>query len=607
MMILSPGKAMALYNVSGVVEFTANRYDTWRGGEHTSYQTFGQLYQANLSGPILDPRFLNFTVGAGYTITNNNKVSDSTSLNYNISTVFFPAMKVSWTLYGSNTLNTVKDNSGFAGYDVKTINYGGDLNLRLSRNGSGNNNNNNNNNYSNRDGWRIPLPDIFLSRSRTESESQNSANPLHETRDNTKASINYRLSAKQDLYLDGTMENYKDLINGSSYDSKTAQLNYHLSVSPGGDLSVDGRTTDRLTHNIANFDTHQEYNYYNALLSFKEKDRYAHYYRYTYGQQKIDGQDATAQRAETRVTYRLLPELQLIGGLDWTLTERAVAATATTPEQSSKVETGGLTAGVSYVRIYTPQFLGPFGFKTGYDFMTGFSKVSGQTPGQPEGSGRYYGNNLTLGLMSIGWKDEAATLDYTFSNRRDDSPANNDFVQQSYRLSLSTKRLPRTSIVAQGSYVVSDYTTGYAYQLFAGIEGSNVKNRTLNYSINAVHAATYYLNLTAGASRGNSSSVNTYTLSTLQPSTYLYEDTSIYAAANINYNITRNMQYTAELREEMRSTKITDSEVHLIYMNLLYRFRSVFISIEYKWRQEAPDNDLRTTQSQYMAKLSRPF
>ncbi len=606
MVFLFPGKAIALYNVSGVVEFTSRRYDTLRGGVRTSDQTFAQLYQASMSGPILDPRFMNFTVGAGYNVLSNKNGQDSTSLNYNISTVFFPAMKVSWSLYGSKSSNTVQNNASLAGYDLTTTNYGGDLFLRLSRMGGGNNNNNNNN-FTNRAGLNIPLPDIVLSRSHTETDSPSSVNPISETRDNTRASISYRYGAKQDLTLDGSMENYKNLIDGSSYDIKTAFLNWHMQVSPGGDLKLDGRMTDRATQNIANYETSQKNHDYNALLSFQEKDRFAHYYRYNFSQQNVNSQDVTAQRAEAKISYRIIDELQLRGGLDYSLVDRMVKATVTTPEQSNRVETGGVTAGVSYSKLYTPQFLGPFGFKTGYDFISGFSKVSGQMVGQSEGSGRYYGNTLSLGLMSIGWKDETASLDYTYSNRRDDSPANNISEQQIVRLNLSTKRLPRTTIVASGSYMVNEYSVGFTNQLIAGVENSAVQNRTVNYSINAVHAATSYVNLLAGASRGTSSSVSTSTLSSLPPNSATTDDTLYYASANLNYMITRNMLYQAELREEVRSTKTTDSNVHLLNMSLLYRIRSIFINLECKWRQDAPDNDLRTTQTSYLAKLSRPF
>ena len=77
-------------------------------------------------------------------------------------------------------------------------------------------------------------------------------NPLRERRDNTSASLAYRFTGF-DLSLDGGLEQYKNLINQSSYETKTVNLNSNIQVSPEGNLRVHGNLTDRQTENIPGF------------------------------------------------------------------------------------------------------------------------------------------------------------------------------------------------------------------------------------------------------------------------------------------------------------------------------------------------------------------
>lgn len=614
LILVFAGEARAQYRISGLVDFSYRHYESIIGDQKTSDEQFNQLYKAGLSNYLWDPRFLRFSGDVAYNLTsssaNNNDGQDMRSLNYNLYTSFFPGMKISWDLFGTKATNRVESDTNIAGYETDTTSYGGTLHLHLgTRSGAGNNNNNrNNNNFNNNQGWtRItPLPDITLSRIHTETESLSSVNPQEETRDNTKASLIYRYNSLMDIMFDGGLEEYKNLSTGASYDLGTANLTSLIRLSPGSDLNLVGRRTERTTANIPGYDSTVTDSDYSATLNFREKNGITHFYRYNYRTSQATGSDYTSQRAEAQIIYRYNTDLSFRGGVDYSVSEFLRKASLSLPEEKSRLETGGVLTGVSYNKLYTPQFLGPFGFNTSYDFTTGFAKLSNQNTVQEDGTGWYYSNSAGLGFRSVGWKEETASIGYLYSNKRDYSPINNDTEQHGYNLSVSTNRIPRTTVNAAGNYSVQKSRVDTGGVFLTQGDSTKLQYRTVTYNINAVHSVTSYFRLTAGATRGNSTSLTTYTLSTL-PSMIATEEERYYAGANFIYSFTRNVQFRASFNEEYRTVGAVDTTSHQANLNVDYRIRAIFISLEYRLRQDVPDNSLRTTQQYYFAKLTRPF
>ncbi|MEK6742625.1 MAG: hypothetical protein AABZ15_03395 [Nitrospirota bacterium] len=607
--IISPGRVHAQYTVNGVVEFTYRHYETKIGDQHSSSSSFSQTYRAALSSFLFDPRFLRYTAGVGYNTVKVNNGSDSSSLDYNLAASFFPARKISWDLYGSKISTSYQGTQNLGGYDITTTTYGADLHLRLNQGKrqaiNSNSNNNNNDSFSGSQRAPFPLPDISLSRSHTESETTSSStNYLHEERDNTRATINYLYSSAVILNYDGRMENYKNLMDGSSYDKTDSFFNGNIRVSPSGKLNLDARVTDNKVRNITNYANKYGGESYNANLMFDDK-RISQSYYVNYSDQYSDRDNLITERAGARVTYKMLPELSLYGGVDYGQSEFVRKATATTQAEKAREETGSLTVGALYSKLYTPEFLGPFGFRTSYGLSSGTTKYSGQLAGgRPEGTGRYYENNVTLGLASIGWKEETASLDYTYRNRRDDGPSENNVLSQRYSVFLSSKRVPRTYISLSGYYQTLEMTSFNS--VFYAFSSNTNQTRTLNYTATVSHAATAELTLLAGAARGNTTSHITYSLSTL-PSTAITQDDLYYAAANYAIMLTRSLSVRAEVREEYRRTFQYEIVTHSAHLGLEYRIRSIFMNLDYHWKQDAAEDNLRTTSQYYMAKLSRPF
>jgi hypothetical protein len=596
-----PSRAISQYRVSGVVEFTYRNLETKTGNSVTSDIYWTQTYRANLQGDLFDPRFMRFSGGAGYSVYTYKNASDSTMVDYNLNTAFFPGMKVSWDLFGNKSVRSVETATSIAGYDVTTTSYGGTLNLRL---GSSSRNGNNRNNNS---GSSMQLPDITLSRRHTESESQSITSPLHETRDDTRATVNYGIGSSVSLNLDGSIEDYENLANNSSYESKTANLTSNIRVSPDAELKLTGHLTDRATQNISGLEASEKAQTYNAILDFKETNGLHHYYRYDFIDQKTSSSEFTSNRGEARVIYRIRDEWRIQGGLDYSLSDYARKPNLTDPGEKTSLETGGLLTGVLYRKKYTPAFMGPFSFDTGYDFNTGFSNLTSETGG-PEGSGWYYTNNVSLGINSTGWGKENLNFTYSYNNRRDGSPLQNDMWQHSYRFLVTTRRISNTKIHGSASYISQEYrseagsiflTTSLAQQSI------NQQRRSLTYDLTAEHYVSASLSLAAGAVRGQSTST-VFTLSTL-PSKTVSEDLYYYGAANFTYLLTRNLFYRAQLREEYRTSLSTDTQSHQMNMFLDYRIRQIFVNVEYRLRVDAPENTTRSTQQYYYVKLSRPF
>lgn len=598
---LLPDLAVSQYRVSGVVEFTYHGLTTQTGNAKASDYYWTQYYRTNVQGDVFDPRFLRFSGGVGYAINTYKNGPDTDALEYNINTSFFPGMKLAWDLFGSNSVQNVESDTNIAGYDMTTESYGGTLKLNLGRSGKSRNRRRNNNN----NGDSFLLPDITLSRIHTETESLSSTAPLSETRDDTRASINYWFNKNFDLNLDGTAERYENLIGGSSYDTKTVDMLSTIWVAPDAELKLEGHVTDTLTENITGYAADETTLNYRMHLDFKEKNGFRHYYRYNFDKRQDVSSEQTTHRAEARLIYDITEELELRGGLDYTLSYYTLAP-GPLPTDLGNDQTdinGGLNAGLRYDKKYSSPLLGPFVIETAYAFGYGFTDVSDEIDPSNDGRGPFYTNEANLGLRSAGWRRDNLVISYSFSNKRDDSPVNNDMWQHSYRLVLDTRRVPRTQIRGTASYTSLDSSYEESVKTTQTQQGLNEKRRSYLYDLTVDHRVSSYVSLTAGATRGQDTS--TYTLSSL--ATAVTEDDLYYALANIFYPITRRLRYRAQLREELRMTQTTDTRNHQVLMYLDYRIRRIFVKFEYRWRQDIPENSARSAQSYYYAKLSRPF
>ncbi|HAS52694.1 MAG TPA: hypothetical protein DCS42_00525 [Nitrospiraceae bacterium] len=246
-------------------------------------------------------------------------------------------------------------------------------------------------------------------------------------------------------------------------------------------------------------------------------------------------------------------------------------------------------------------------FDAGYDISAGISDFATETAGVDEGSGWYYGNAISLSLGSDGLEKEQMNIGYSYSNKRDHSPVNNDLWRHTYRASFSSQRITNTMLRGSASYTSQEDTSEGGSLVATQQPGTNQQRRTFTYDINAEHRLSAAVSLAVGATRGDTKST-LYTLSTLTPpSVTISEDEVIYGSVFFNYPITRMLLYRANAREEVRSSTGGDTRSHQINMNLDYRIRSIFMGLEYRWRQDIPDVGLKTEQQYFFAKISRPF
>lgn len=311
------GTAGAQYRVSGIVDFSYRNYESRSGnGPVFTDSTFLQNYQTALQGYVWDPRFLDFSAGVGYSIVSNNNGNDSTMLTYNLNANFFPGMRVSWDIFGNKGRNTVQSASNIVGNDIDSSSYGGTLYFRAAgSNGNGNRNNNNNNNSGYRRSISQYLPDIMLSRIHTESESPSLSNPIHQTRDDTKASLAFRGNAAYDINLDGGLEQYEDLVNHATYEVKSANFSSNARLTPEADLKLSAGTSDRNTENMAGFLGSEKTSSYGMTLDFHPQVGLRHFYRYNY--QSLDNTTTQydAATAEAQLNYQLMDSILIRGEL----------------------------------------------------------------------------------------------------------------------------------------------------------------------------------------------------------------------------------------------------------------------------------------------------
>jgi hypothetical protein len=586
------------------VEFSFHENQTKTGNQKYSDSTWAQRYQLDLAHFIWDPRFLVFSAGTNYNIYTSEMGSDSRALGYNFHTSFFPGMKINWDAHADKTIHTVQGTATLAGNDVTTTSYGATLNLRLGSGGSRGGNNNDNNNNNNRYGRSIALPDLSFSKNHMETESQSGLMPLHETRDDSTGTLHYRFNSAADLNLDGAIQNYKNLIGNASYDTRTLNVISDIRLLNSANLTLTGRLGRRDTENFTGYSATQRITGYGALLRFRENEGLHHYYQYDHVRTDATGLLDVADTVQARVIYKITPNLEVNGGLNYSQAEHTVTAAA---EQKSTLNSGSLLGGVSYRDNDALFKLEHFSFMTSYNFTLGFSDLSSETGG-PAGSGYYYTNNAGLSFSSKGWQYESLAAGYTFMNKRDDSPMNNDMNQQNMNFNLATTRISNTRLSATSNYssqiIKADAGAEFLNQL-----NINQKNRQFVYDINATYAVTSYLAFQAGAGRSEQTS-STYTIAALGPApgTTLVLSNLLYAQADFNYAFTRNLKYRANLRDEVRKAQHGgDLQTYQLNMDVDYRVRSIFVNLQYRWREESPEGSLKTQQQYMFAKVTRPF
>ena len=624
-LFFSPGRADA-YHVSGVVAFTYSADEYRTGSIKTSSYSFSQQYNVSVQHYLWDPRFLRFQAGVGYTVATSSSTGNK-SLNYDLSANFFPGMMISWDLYDRQATSKVSSDGNIAGYDLTTSSYGGSLQLNLSRRGGGrrgnnNNSSSNNNSYNynnnNNSGSRTPfrLPDIGLFYGHVESDSASALNPINESRDNAGLTMTYRINARADLNMGQTVETYKNFISGGNYDTKSTTVASKILVSPEADLDVSGNRTDRTTAGFAGFGAHDTAWRSTVALNFKERDGIRHGYSYGFSKAQSDYADLTSHTATATVSYQLNRDLSLRGGLNYSLaefiTKATVTTTSATPEVKQNMESGGAQTGVAYRKLYSPDFLGPFTVNTDYGFNTGYTKITSTNTSTlaggsgDTGNGLYYENAAALGFTSTGWKKDSLFAGYNISSRRDKSPLSNNVRSQSFKLDVSTFRVPQTTVRANVSYTAAESSASH-YNVFlnSAQNNSSISNRALFYGVNALYSATPSLTLDAGASQGRSSRA-TPTLSNL-PTTDAPVEQMAYLGANYVNAITRNVMYRTNVRDEWRRSLWVTTETRSIAMGIDYRIRQILVNLTCRWNETLPENGLNTYQQSYMVKLSRPF
>jgi hypothetical protein len=400
--VLLENRAYA-YFVSGLVEFSYRDYSSKIGSTRTVDRVWSQHYAATLQDYLDDPRFMIYTASVGYDEYRSYSAQDSRSLNYELRANFFPGMKVNAEIFGGVNTTTVMSNTSLIGYEVETTRYGGTMNLNLSRGvGSNNNSNRNNrstnnnndnsngNNNSNTNGykWSFPLPDITLTSTHTEAQSLSASVPRNETLDSSLVGMRYQPTKSVSMDFSAGLDQYRNKIDDSSYDTKTVALTSYSSAVKGADLKVDARRTERTLQNITGYDTYDLNTTVAAKLDYKEKERLKHYYSYNYSDLKSSSSDILSHQADAEASYRLTNELLVTGGLILNMAEYVTKATASTPEDTkSTLFSGGVQAGISYTREYQPEFLGPFALNTNYKAGYGFANYSTNIVGQADGSG----------------------------------------------------------------------------------------------------------------------------------------------------------------------------------------------------------------------------
>ncbi len=600
------------YYVNGVVDFSYSSYSSKIGDTRTTSSAWTEHYGVGAGGILIDPRVFRWNARVDYSSTHAEGGSDSDILGYSINASFFPGRAISWDLFAAQGVTEVQTSSNIGGYNVRTTGYGGSLGLRLSsfRGRTGNNNNQNNNYYNNRRSSYLPLPDIFLSTSHNEAESRNIANPIRETRDSHSGSLRYRLGSSSVLDFSAKLETFENELDGSGYETSNLQLVSTSRISTNGELKMTGETAERETQGIQGLTNSSiRTTAYAAYLSFRPVGRVSHSYQYNLTRHESGATENVSQSAAAEVQYAYLPELRFRGGARYAEIEIDREATAATSASNYTMIDGSVFLGAQYRKLYRPDFLDPFTFSTGYDLTSGFSSTENEQS-EEEGKGRYYQNNVSLGLRSTGWKYELVSLDYSLTSRRDHSPLDYDSRSEQTTLGLATSRLPRTTIRANGSYLTRQSSSNTLAGYFLQTPGGTVQsNRTLQYDASIDHALKSYLSLNAGATRSRTTSKAEYTLANITTDLET-TDVTVYAGATLNYQITRNLSFRVFAREEVRRREpgdANDTTAYIVNSLLNYRIRKIILNAEHRWREDIRRDQPRNEQQYFFVKISRPF
>jgi hypothetical protein len=140
---------------------------------------------------------------------------------------------------------------------------------------------------------------------------------------------------------------------------------------------------------------------------------------------------------------------------------------------------------------------------------------------------------------------------------------NNDYWKSGVLLSFTTTRIPRARIYGTGSYSVRENSAdvgAFVTQLPSVLGDLQYgRRREVSYSVVVDYSIMKYLNLNAGASRGQSTS--RYTLATQTASSMLTDDSTFYGTLNFVYPLTRNLFYKATVGRDVRISNLTDSSL----------------------------------------------
>lgn len=623
---LHADKAFARYRVSGLIEFSYQDDEVRsRGITTSSRSSFSQLYGLNFSSPVMDPRFMLLRASIQDTITsfNGDANPDQDLLTYDLGMTLFPGLRVSADLFGRKSVATIGETVGSKEYDVETTSYGGSLMLRLGgapgRNGNYRNNRNNNNASNNNGGsWFGAMRStINLSHAHTEAESLSTFAPREETRDNSSASASFQVNSALAVEVAGGLEKYENVLLDNGYKTTHAGAVARYAVARDAELRIEGRMAEREADNISAVLSDEEVLGYGIHLDIKGKDRLRQNYSHTVTRRKQPDTLYDDQNTTARLTWQLREKFYAVTGVHFRAADFEQDPSVLVPQGIvSSFDTGAVLGGAGYTATFTPSFLRIFAVQTDYEFNAGYSKYATNEQAVPQGSGTYYVNRGGIQLNSTAWQNDSLNMGYQVVSQRDDSPLNYDFYDTMASLMLKTTRLPRTSITGQVKYsthrLSSDGGSVFTSRPVVSLSDPLVNQlgkvelrRGFTYIVDTDHRLSDYLSLLAGASRGQQVA-ETATLSTL---TIMTDDTNFlsYGSVRLNYPITRNLTFRADAREEYRSRLVTRTHSHIFESFLDLRIRKIFLSLEYRLREDAPTNDARTVRQLMFAKLSRPF
>ncbi len=620
---LFSNSADAYYRVSGIVDFTYTSYKTKIGNSTSTTHTWIDHYGAGLDSSLWDPRFLLMNARVDYSTYHLEKSADQSHLSYRLAFTFFPKSAISWSLYDAKTISNVPSSGTLAGYDLETISRGGTLDIRMSRarrksnNGNNyynrNNNNGNNNSGNRRRGIVYLLPDITIDANHVESQTFGSTTtPLHETRDNGSVTLNFLPTASTHVHIEGRTEKYKNLVMASGYDTKTVDL---LSTTnlPGGDLQVTVRSTERNYENVLalqNTVNDSSTWLYGARLYLRGKNRVTQIYNADYSKLELPTTETETKRAMAQIIYTILPELTLQSSANFLQTAYRREATATTPADKSEVNRGDLSAGIRFYKEFKPEIIDPFILHMSYDLATGYGDVNSVSSGQV-GSGIYYQNTASFGAQSSGWKFENVAFRCSYVDRRDHSPLHMNMMTQSYEVSAATTRIRNARMNVSAQFTSSESSVGQSpYPVVAQVSSSSIQSRDLTYRAAVDYAFNANISLTSGANRSEVTTNSTYSLATL-PVLGTPEQISerFYATLAGNYSLSRTTRLRITGGEEYVSNKPSGAQTtsYVGTFGLLWRIRQIDMSLEYRWREDIPQNGLRSIQDYLFVRASRPF